>query len=98
MKTPLNRYPEACFPELLAELSDYTGVPEDQIICGSGSDELIAMINQSFMNPGDTAVTHTRPLPCTISGQPLPMDSLWAYLIKTGTSLMWRNYLRRQGK
>ena len=59
MKAPLNRYPEACFPELLAELSNYTGVPADQIICGSGSDELIAMINQSFMNPGDTAVTHT---------------------------------------
>jgi histidinol-phosphate aminotransferase len=25
--TDLNRYPEACFPELLEALSDYTGVP-----------------------------------------------------------------------
>lgn len=59
MKTPLNRYPEACFPELLVELSNYTGVSEDQIICGAGSDELIAMINQAFLNPGDAVVTHT---------------------------------------
>ena len=59
MAIDLNRYPEACFPELLAALSDYTGLPEDQIICGCGSDELIAMINQSFVNPGDTVITHT---------------------------------------
>ncbi|MDO4288665.1 MAG: histidinol-phosphate transaminase [Eubacterium sp.] len=58
MTLDLNRYPEACFPELLSELSDYTGLPGDQIICGCGSDELIAMINQSFVNPGDVVVTH----------------------------------------
>ncbi|MGV8905064.1 MAG: histidinol-phosphate transaminase [Acetobacterium sp.] len=57
--TDLNRYPEACFPELLKELSDYTGVPEEGIICGSGSDEVIAMINQAFVNPGDIIVSHT---------------------------------------
>lgn len=59
MAMDLNRYPEACFPELLAALSDYTGLPENQIICGCGSDELIAMINQSFIDPGDPVVTHT---------------------------------------
>ena len=57
--TDLNRYPEACFPELLKELSDYTGVPKEDIICGSGSDEIIAMINQSFVNPGDVIVSHS---------------------------------------
>ena len=57
--TDLNRYPEACFPELLKALSDYTGVPTDGIICGSGSDELIAMINQAFVNPGDVVVSHS---------------------------------------
>lgn len=57
--TDLNRYPEACFPELLAELSDYTGVPKEGIICGSGSDEVIAMINQAFVNSGDVIVSHT---------------------------------------
>ncbi|KNZ42115.1 histidinol-phosphate transaminase [Acetobacterium bakii] len=57
--TDLNRYPEACFPELLTELHAYTGVPEEGIICGSGSDELIAMINQAFVNPGDVIVSHS---------------------------------------
>lgn len=55
--TDLNRYPESSFPELLAELSLYTGLPSDHIIAGSGSDELIAMINQAFINPGDTIVS-----------------------------------------
>ncbi|MEG2548094.1 MAG: histidinol-phosphate transaminase [Eubacterium sp.] len=59
MKTPLNRYPEACFPELLKALADYTGAKEEQIICGSGSDELIALINQAFVNPAESIVTHT---------------------------------------
>lgn len=58
MGMSLNRYPDAGFSELLTELSSYTGVPEDQIICGTGSDELIAMITQSFLNPGEAVVTH----------------------------------------
>lgn len=58
MQTPLNRYPEACYPEVLEELSAYTGISSDKIICGCGSDELIAMINQAFVNPGDVVVSH----------------------------------------
>lgn len=57
--TNLNRYPDACFPELITAISDYTGVPGEGIICGSGSDELIAMINQSFVDPGDVVVSPT---------------------------------------
>jgi histidinol-phosphate aminotransferase len=57
--TDLNRYPEACFPELLEALSDYTGVPTEGIICGSGSDEVIALINQAFVDPGDVIVSHS---------------------------------------
>lgn len=57
--TDLNRYPEACFPELLEALSNYTGVTQEGIICGSGSDELIAMINQAFVDPGDVIVSHS---------------------------------------
>ncbi len=57
--TNLNRYPESCFPELLEELALYTALPTDHIIAGSGSDELIAMINQSFVSPGDTIVSHS---------------------------------------
>ncbi|MGL4606941.1 MAG: histidinol-phosphate transaminase [Eubacteriaceae bacterium] len=57
--TPLNRYPDACFDELLMELSHYTGVEKSGIICGSGSDEIIAMIHQAFINPGDVVLSHT---------------------------------------
>jgi histidinol-phosphate aminotransferase len=57
--TDLNRYPEACFPELLEALETYTGVPKEGIICGSGSDEIIAMINQSFIDPGDVIISHS---------------------------------------
>ncbi len=56
--TDLNRYPEACFPKLLDELSDYTGISQTGIISGSGSDELIAMINQAFIDPGDVVISH----------------------------------------
>ena len=59
MDTPFNRYPDACFPELLTQLSNYTGVPEEGIIVGCGSDEIIGMINQSFINPDDTIVLHS---------------------------------------
>jgi len=57
--TDLNRYPEACFPELITAIIDYTGVPGEGVICGSGSDELIAMINQAFVDPGDVVVSHS---------------------------------------
>jgi len=56
METPLNRYPEATFPQLLEKLSDYTGFKAEQIICGSGSDEIIAMLNQTFIDKDDVVV------------------------------------------
>lgn len=58
METPLNRYPDASFTQLRQELSAYTGIDADQIIAGSGSDEVIAMICQSFVNPGDVILAH----------------------------------------
>ncbi|MEG2650798.1 MAG: aminotransferase class I/II-fold pyridoxal phosphate-dependent enzyme, partial [Eubacterium sp.] len=58
MATHLNRYPDACFTELRELLSDYTGIAPDQLIAGCGSDEIINMICQSFVNTGDTIVSH----------------------------------------
>ncbi len=58
MDTPLNRYPDATSAELREYLSDYTGIAASQIICGCGSDELINMIGQSFLNPGDQVLAH----------------------------------------
>ncbi|MEA5072983.1 MAG: histidinol-phosphate transaminase [Eubacterium aggregans] len=58
MTTNLNRYPDACFTELRELLSDYTGISPDQLIAGCGSDEIINMICQAFVNTGDTIVSH----------------------------------------
>jgi histidinol-phosphate aminotransferase len=57
--TNLNRYPDAYFPELRVELGKYCNVDPDQIICGCGSDEIITMLNQAFVNAGDVVVSHT---------------------------------------
>ena len=53
-------YPDpesGCLRELLA---DYTGVPAEQILCGAGADEMIELILQLFIEPGD-AVINTPP-------------------------------------
>lgn len=49
----LNRYPDNNCTELKEELSTYTGASTDSIIVGNGSDELIHMVFQTFLNPGD---------------------------------------------
>lgn len=59
MAAPLNRYPDAGFRRLLTALSNYTGYPEDHHICGNGSDELVAMLYQTFVSPGEITVSHS---------------------------------------
>jgi len=59
MATSLNRYPDAGFRRLLTALSDYTGYPENHHICGNGSDELIAMLYQTFVSPGEVTISHS---------------------------------------
>lgn len=53
-------YPD---PEQLAlrqQLSQYTGQPAEQIICGAGADELIDLLMRAFLMPGD-AIINTPP-------------------------------------
>jgi histidinol-phosphate aminotransferase len=59
MDTPLNRYPDAGFRALREALSDYTGIAPQQLIAGCGSDELIEMICQSFVDQGDVVLSHS---------------------------------------
>lgn len=54
----LNRYPDPSATALREQLSDYTGIDADQIICGCGSDEIMSMLNQTFINPGDVVISH----------------------------------------
>lgn len=58
MRMPLNRYPDPSATALREQLADYVGVDADQIICGCGSDEIMSMLNQTFINPGDVVISH----------------------------------------
>lgn len=55
----LNLYPDPTADKLRALLSAYTGKPMDNIICGNGSDEIIKMIVEVFVDEGDKVVVHT---------------------------------------
>lgn len=50
----LNRYPDSSCTELKAAISDYTGMDSGHIAVGNGSDELISVIFQAFLDPVDT--------------------------------------------
>ena len=49
-------YPDPESGRLRELLSDYTGVDKAQILCGAGADELIEIILQLFIEPGDVVV------------------------------------------
>jgi histidinol-phosphate aminotransferase len=49
----LSLYPDGSAVELTKALARHTGVQENQIIFGCGSDEIIALITRAFLLPGD---------------------------------------------
>ncbi len=53
-------YPDPESGRLRELLADYTSMPADQILCGAGADELIELILQLFIEPGD-AIINTPP-------------------------------------
>ncbi len=53
-------YPDPESGRLRELLAEYTGVPAAQILCGAGADELIEIILQLFVEPGD-AIINTPP-------------------------------------
>ena len=52
----INVYPDPESGRLRELLADYTGVPAKQILCGAGADELIELILQLFIEPGDCVI------------------------------------------
>ncbi len=54
----LHRYPSADHAELRTAIADIYGFEADRIICGAGSDEIIAFLCQAYAGPG-TEVIHT---------------------------------------
>lgn len=55
----LNRYPDGTASGLRHAIADKYALPFDQIICGAGSDELIALILRAYAGPGDEVI-HSR--------------------------------------
>lgn len=49
-----NRYPDSSCSELKKAISKYTGISTSCIAVGNGSDELISVLLQTFISPGDT--------------------------------------------
>ena len=48
-----HRYPDGDATELRAALAERYQVPANQLVCGAGSDELIALTCQAYLAPGD---------------------------------------------
>jgi histidinol-phosphate aminotransferase len=54
----MHRYPSTDHAELRAAIAEVHGLDVDRIICGVGSDEILAMLCQAYAGPG-TEVIHT---------------------------------------
>lgn len=54
----MHRYPSTDHAALRAAIGEVNGLDPDRIICGAGSDEIIAFLCQSYAGPG-TEVIHT---------------------------------------
>jgi histidinol-phosphate aminotransferase len=53
----IHRYPDGAAFEMRAALSAYFGVPADWLIFGNGSDELVDMLVQIYVRPGEAILT-----------------------------------------
>ena len=53
---PIHEYPDQDLVRMRNALSDYTGRPPEQIIAGSGGDEIIELLTKLFVAPGETMI------------------------------------------
>jgi len=52
----LHRYPDGAAHNLSAKLADRLGVKPENIVIGNGSDEVIALLAQALLQPGDEVI------------------------------------------
>lgn len=52
-------YPDGFASELRAALGEYVSCRPEEILVGNGGDEIISLIMNTFLNPGDVFLTHT---------------------------------------
>jgi len=55
-RADLNRYPDGHSAGLRAAIGEVHGLDPARIVCGAGSDELIALLTQAYAGPGDRVV------------------------------------------
>ena len=53
MAGTINRYPEGGVTALRRALAKHHGLDAERIVCGNGSDELLALLVQAYAGPGD---------------------------------------------
>ena len=58
MAAEIHRYPDGASAELRGALAELHGLDAARIVCGAGSDELIALLCRAYAGPGDE-VLHT---------------------------------------
>ena len=58
MASEIHRYPDGACAELRAALAGLHGLDAARIVCGAGSDELIALLCRAYAGPGDE-ILHT---------------------------------------
>jgi histidinol-phosphate aminotransferase len=56
MASEMFRYPDGSSTELRRAIAAHFGIDADRIVCGTGSDELIALIARCYAGPGDEVV------------------------------------------
>ena len=56
-KGALHRYPDGGALALRQAIAAAEGLPAEQIVCGAGSDELIALLVRAYAGPGDEVLT-----------------------------------------
>ncbi len=52
----LELYPDGSSGELRAAIGEVYGINPDRIICGAGSDEILSLISNAYLAPGDEAI------------------------------------------
>ncbi len=52
----LERYPDGAMTKLRDAIAQVYGLNPDNIVCGSGSDELLSLLAQSYLSAGDEAI------------------------------------------
>jgi histidinol-phosphate aminotransferase len=52
----LEYYPDGGSSQLRVTIGQYYSIDADRIVCGAGSDELLSLVTQAYLGPGDEAI------------------------------------------